>query len=82
MTVRKNFNFDEETAKHLEELAKIKGKTQTEVVKEAVEKVYKEVDTKRKLAILDEIAGSLSGKIGDIDIKEARRTYLEEKYGY
>ena len=82
MTVRKNFNFDEETAKHLEELAAMVGKTQTEMVREAIEQIYRDKERERKLAALDSIVGILDGKIGDIDAKEARRAYVVEKYGY
>ncbi len=31
MTIRKNFTFDEDVAKHLEELAKRERKTQTQI---------------------------------------------------
>jgi hypothetical protein len=82
VTVRKNFNFDEETAKHLEELAAMEGKTQTEMVREAIEQIYRDKERERKLAALDSIVGILDGKIGDIDAKEARRAYVAEKYGY
>ena len=81
MTVRKNFLFDEEVAKHLEEIAKLKGQTQTQTVQEFIEKEYKKISIQKKLAILDEIAGSLTGKIGDIDPKEAYKKHLIEKYG-
>ena len=37
MTVRKNFIFDEETARTIEEIAKEKGLTQTKIVKDAIE---------------------------------------------
>ena len=37
MTIRKNFLFDEEIAKHLEEIAKLKGQTQTQTVQEFIE---------------------------------------------
>jgi predicted transcriptional regulator len=81
MTVRKNFHFDDTVAKHLEEIAKEEGKTQTQVTQEAIEERYKKISIKNKLAILDKLAGSLTGKIGDIDAKEARRTHVLEKYG-
>ena len=82
MTIRKNFLFDEEIAKHLEEIAKLKGQTQTQTIQEFIEEEYKKIDTKKKLAILDKIAGSLTGKIGNIDAKEARIEHAMEKYGY
>ena len=58
MTVRKNFIFDEETAEHLEKLAKRDGKTQTQVVKDLIEVEYQEISVKEKLEILHSIAGS------------------------
>jgi len=82
MTIRKNFLFDEEIARHLEEIAKLKGQTQTQTVQEFIQNEYKKISAKKKLAILDEIAGSLTGKIGNIDAKEARVQYISEKYGY
>jgi len=82
MTIRKNFIFEEEIARHLEELAKAEGKTQTQIAQEAIEERYKQIRIAKKLAILDEIKGSLTGKIGDIDAKEARIQYVSEKYGY
>jgi predicted DNA-binding protein len=82
MTIRKNFNFNEETARHLEEKAKREAKTQTQYLEELIEKDLREEKRAKRLEALDRLAGSLSGKIGDIDIKEARGVYLAEKYGY
>ena len=59
MTVRKNFIFDEETAEHLEKLAKRDGKTQTQVVKDLIEKEYGELSVKEKLDALYSFAGSM-----------------------
>jgi predicted transcriptional regulator len=47
MTVRKNFNFDEKVAKHLEEIAKVEGKTQTQIAQEAIEERYKQIAIKK-----------------------------------
>ncbi len=82
MTVRKNFVFDEKTAHTIEEIAKEEGITQTEAVKRAVEALEQKYKKKKKLEALHKLAGSLTGKIGDIDIKEARMEYIREKYGY
>ncbi len=82
MTVRKNFVFDEEVAKHLEELAKKEGKTQTQVAQEAIEKIYHENQRAKKLKALNALKGSATGAIGDIDIKQTRTDYLAQKYGY
>jgi len=40
MTIRKNFNFNEETAKYLEEKAKREAKTQTQYLEELIEKDF------------------------------------------
>ncbi len=82
MTIRKNFNFDEETAQKLERLAKNAKKTQTEMVKKAIDLLEREEKKKMRLEALEKLAGSLTGKIGDIDIKEAKSQYIMEKYGY
>ncbi len=82
MTVRKNFNFDEELAKYLEEKAKREAKTQTQYLEELLEKDRKEQERAKKLEALESLKGSLTGMIGDIDIKEARVDYVTEKYGY
>ena len=82
MTIRKNFNFKEETVRQLEELARLNEKTQTQILHEALEEMYKKIRIKKKLEALDALSGSLTGKIGDIDIKEERGAYLAKKYGY
>ncbi|MCB4761995.1 MAG: hypothetical protein LGB05_06965 [Sulfurovum sp.] len=82
MSVRKNFNFDDKVSEHLEEMAKEEGKTQTEIIQEAIEKIYRERERSKKLAALNEMKGFATGLIGDIDIKQARIDYLLEKYGY
>ncbi len=82
MTIRKNFLFEEEVAKHLEELAKVEGKTQTQIVQEMTEERYGQIRKKKKLEALEALKGSLSGMIGDVDIKKARMDYLTEKHGY
>ena len=82
MTIRKNFNFNEETAKYLEEKAKREAKTQTQYIEDLIEKDLKEEKRAKRLEALDRLAGSLTGKIGDIDIKQVRGAYLAEKYGY
>lgn len=80
MTVRKNFLFDDDVAKHLEEIAKAEGKTQTQIAQEAIEAKYKETQKQIKLDALDRIKGSFNGKIGNIDAKEARIAHILEKY--
>lgn len=71
MTIRKNFLFDEEIARHLEEIAKLEGKTQTQTIQEFIENAYKQISVKKKLAALDELSGSFSGLLVDVDAKDA-----------
>ncbi len=81
MTVRKNFLFDDEVAKHLEEIAKAEGKTQTQIAQEAIEERYKKISIENKLAILDEIHDSFHGLLTDVDAKASRMEYVMDKYG-
>lgn len=81
MTVRKNFLFDDEVAKHLEEIAKLEGKTQTQIAQEAIEERYKKISIENKLAILDEIHDSFHGLLTDVDAKASRMEHALDKYG-
>ncbi len=82
MTIRKNFLFEQKVARHLEEIAKAEGKTQTRIAQEAIEERYKQIHIKKKLEALERLAGSLTGKIGDMDARKARDAYISDKYGY
>jgi len=72
MTIRKNFLFEQEVAKHLEELAKTEGKTQTQIVQEMTEERYRQILKKKKLAALAKLKNSPAANIGDIDIRQIR----------
>jgi len=72
MTIRKNFLFEQEVAEHLAELAKEKGKTQTQITQEAIEKIYKEMIKTKKLEALKNLKESPTAKVGDVDLKEIR----------
>jgi predicted DNA-binding protein len=72
MTIRKNFLFEQEVAKHLEELAKVEGKTQTQIVQEMTEERYKLIRKKKRLDALEKLKNSPSANIGDIDIHQMR----------
>ena len=72
MTIRKNFNFNEETAKHLEEKAKREAKTQTQYIEELIEKDIQEEKRAKRLAALEKLKNSPAANIGDIDIHEMR----------
>ncbi len=70
MTVRKNFNFNEETAKYLEEKAKQEKKTQTQYLEELIEKDLREEKIARRLAALEKLKKTPPANIGDIDLKK------------
>ena len=72
MTIRKNFLFEQEVAKHLEELAKAEGKTQTQLVQEMTEERYRKIRKKKKLDALAKLKHSPAANIGEIDIKQVR----------
>ena len=72
MTIRKNFLFEQEVAKHLEELAKAEGKTQTQIVQEMTEERYRQIRKKKKLEALEKLKNSPAANIGDIDIRQIR----------
>ena len=70
MTIRKNFLFEQEVAKHLEELAKAEGKTQTQIVQEMTEERYKQIRKRQKLDALEKLKNSPAANIGDIDMQQ------------
>jgi len=72
MTIRKNFNFNEETAKHLAEKAKREAKTQTQYLEELIEKDIQEEKRAKRLAALEKLRNSPAANIGDIDIRAMR----------
>lgn len=72
MTIRKNFLFEQEVAKHLEELAKAEGKTQTQIVLEMTEERYKKIQKKKRLDALEKLKNSPAANIGEIDIRQMR----------
>ena len=72
MTIRKNFLFEQEIAKHLEELAKAEGKTQTQIVQEMTEERYGQIRKQKKLHALSKLKNSPSANIGNIDLKQIR----------
>ena len=75
MTVRKNFIFDDEIAKHLEELAKRENTTQTNIIKNMIEVKYQELQYQERLKAYNSIqmmpAGSLVDKSGEIISQES-----------
>jgi len=64
--VRKNFVFEKEVATHLEEIAKIDGKSMTAVVRDMIEARYEDISKKEKLKAFYSLkmmpSGSLVGK--------------------
>ena len=73
MAIRKNFNFNEETAKYLEEKAKSEAKTQTQYLEELIEKDLREEKRKKRLKALESLAGCVpAGSFVDVDIRQIR----------
>ncbi|MEA2028361.1 MAG: hypothetical protein U9N49_05250 [Campylobacterota bacterium] len=72
MSVRKNFIFDDEIASHLEQIATRKQKSQTQIIKELIEKEYQEVSKEKKLEAFYKFAGSGTGLFGDLTIQEIK----------
>jgi endonuclease III-like uncharacterized protein len=66
MTVRKNFLFDEQTARHLEKIAQVENLTQSDVVRNLIEKRYEDISKAEKLQAFHSIipfpSGSLIGQ--------------------
>lgn len=66
MTIRKNFLFSEEIAKHLEELAAKERVTQTDIIRDMIEERYQGLAREEKLkafrSIIPMPSGSLVGK--------------------
>ena len=72
MTVRKDFLFRDEVARHLEEIARRQGKTQNEVVQEAIETTYSQSEKERKLEALEALKDSFHGELTDVDMHQVR----------
>ena len=72
MTIRKNFNFNAEVVKHLEQIAKEEAKTQTQYLEELIENDRRKKKIAKKLEALKRLKGSATAKIGDVDLKQIR----------
>ena len=53
--VRKNITLSKEAEEKLKELAKIENKSQSELIEELINEVYKEIEKKKKLEALKRI---------------------------
>jgi hypothetical protein len=71
-TVRKNFVFNETTAKHLEALAKETQQSMTAVIQELIEERYQSIRVQKRLKILEEMSGSANGLLTDFSIQSAK----------
>lgn len=73
MTIRKNFIFEKEIAKEIEEIAADEGITQTEAVKIAIHALYQEKQQAKRLEAFHNFVGSApEGSLKDIDVKKLR----------
>jgi len=71
-SVRKNFVFDSNIARYLEELAKDSKKSMTTLVQEMIEERYQELKVKKRMKAFNRIKGSATGLLGDTTIQEIR----------
>ncbi len=53
--VRKNITLSKEAEEKLKELAKLENKSQSEIIEELINEVYKEIEKKKKLEALKRI---------------------------
>jgi len=74
-TVRKNFAFEEDIAKKLEELAKESKKSMTAFIQELIEERYKQKMHKRKIEAFKKINGSATGLLKDKSIQSIKSEY-------
>jgi predicted DNA-binding protein len=72
MTIRKNFLLDDEVAEHLKKIAQKNATTQTEVIKNLIEKEYEEVSKEEKLEAFYKFAGSGTGLWGELTLQEVK----------
>ncbi len=73
MTVCKNFLFDDDVARHLEEIAREEGKTQKQIAQEAIEQRYETIKQKRRMEAFRALVGSVpESSLKDVDIKGIR----------
>jgi hypothetical protein len=71
-SVRKNFVFDSNIARYLEELAKDSKKSMTTLVQEMIEERYQELKVKKRMKAFNRIKGSATGLLGDTTIQEIK----------
>lgn len=71
-TVRKNFVFSEETAEHLAELAEDSNESMTAIIQELIEKKYRELRVKKRVAAFEKIKGCATGLLGDFSIQSVK----------
>ena len=72
MTIRKNFIFDDEIAKHLEELAKRENTTQTNIIKNMIEVKYQELQYQERLKAYNSIQMMPAGSLVDKSIQSIK----------
>ena len=62
-TIRKNFVFNENVARHLEELSKERKQTMTSLIEAMIEKEYRSIKVKKRLEAFEK-SKKLAKKIG------------------
>ena len=66
MTIRKNFLLEEEIVEQLKKLAISSNLTQTQVIRNLIEKEYQQSAIKERLEALYNFAGSGTGEFAEI----------------
>jgi len=73
--IRKNFAFEENIVKKLEELAKQSQKSMTALIQELIEERYKQIEKQKKKEAFKKIKGSATGLLKDKTIQGIKRDY-------
>ena len=74
MSIRKNFILEEDIVRHLEKIAIKKNTTQTQIIRDLIEKEYKEVSKEYKLEAIYKFAGCGNGLFEGVSIQEIKAT--------
>jgi len=72
MMTRKKIIFNEEKVQNLKEIEERENTTQTQAVKELIEKKYDEISMEEKLEAFYAFAGSGTGLYGNLTIQEIK----------
>jgi len=80
VTVRKNFLFKSNVAKHLEEMAQQEGKSMTRVLEELIEQKYEEASKGEKLQALNDFFEITNDRIEPNTTIQNTKASMDTKY--